>query len=489
MITDFTDYQELYWDTNGNGWTQKFDSVTARVHFMDSSIKKAYEESWCYVGKYGTKGSERCTIAEIEDGVSFTASGLKKYENLTFDTQFNAGTFTIPEPEVSYAYLYMFLVCLGVCGAILIRPIVKFLKSREKAKYYKGIFVKPEYQPCKDYSLAEMAEVFIGTKKDVKVGILLDLIVRKKISLVKKESKIFKTEKWAIKVLETEGMSIEELAVLAILNGGSEVEDGETVEIRTQTANSTLISLAKKFDSTVLAALKKDGLVENKYKIRGQSSMAGATILWIFFIIWGMPFLMVFGAFFTEIFGRAAFGKIAYGKETFVALSIISVIATFVAISILKSKQKKFEGHTKKGLEMSRYMDGLKLYIKMAEADRLKFLQSVEGAEVSSEGIVKLYEKLLPYAAVFGVEESWMKELEKYYKLEEVASPDWFVAGVTAAELSRVMRSASASIVRASTPVSSGGISGGGGSSSGFSGGGGGGFSGGGGGGGGGHGR
>ena len=58
-------------------------------------------------------------------------------------------------------------------------------------------------------------------------------------------------------------------------------------------------------------------------------------------------------------------------------------------------------------------MDGAKLYIGMAEADRLKMLQSVEGADVTNEGVVRLYEKLLPYAAVLGLEDSWMAELEK----------------------------------------------------------------------------
>ncbi|MBR0480035.1 DUF2207 domain-containing protein, partial [Candidatus Saccharibacteria bacterium] len=89
VITDFKEYQELYWDTNGNGWAQKFNSVTARVHFLDSAILDSYAgKSWCYVGKYGESGQERCTISEIADGVSFTANNLKSYENLTFDTEF-----------------------------------------------------------------------------------------------------------------------------------------------------------------------------------------------------------------------------------------------------------------------------------------------------------------------------------------------------------------------------------------------------------------
>lgn len=107
-------------------------------------------------------------------------------------------------------------------------------------------------------------------------------------------------------------------------------------------------------------------------------------------------------------------------------------------------------------------------------------LQSVEGADTSAEGIVKLYEKLLPYAAVFGLEESWMKEMKEYCKVEEIEEPDYLMQGIAISEISRGLRNAATIATTSSTMSSSGG-----GSSSGFSGGGGGGFSGGGGGGGG----
>ena len=125
-------------------------------------------------------------------------------------------------------------------------------------------------------------------------------------------------------------------------------------------------------------------------------------------------------------------------------------------------------------------MDGLKLYIEMAEADRIKLLQSVEGADTSAKGIVKLYEKLLPYAAIFGLEESWMKEMKEYCELEEITEPNYLMAGYAASEVIRSLRSAATYATNSTVMSSSGG-----GSSSGFSGGGGGGFSGGGGGGGG----
>ena len=115
----------------------------------------------------------------------------------------------------------------------------------------------------------------------------------------------------------------------------------------------------------------------------------------------------------------------------------------------------------------------------MAEKDRLEFLQSVKTADTSEEGIVKLYERLLPYAALFGVEKSWMNELEQYYDAAQIERPDWIAEGFTFSAIHSAMSSAVSRPIDTSSSSGSGG-------SSGFSGGGGGGFSGGGGGGGGG---
>ncbi len=491
VVTDFESYQELYWDTNGTGWRQSFDKVTARVHFDEETSSAFTGKSWCYVGKYGQSGSDRCEINQLADGVEFTASELDSYENLTFDAELAAGSFTIPEPEVSYSLVVALLVVIVVCGLCLISPIRKLLKTREKIRYYKGLFVAPEYQPAKGYSLAEMAGVYIGRKKDMKVGILLDLVVRKKIALVKKEKKKFGGENWAIRVLDLTGLRVEELAVLAILNGGAEVEVGSIVSIQKQVASSALIRLAQKFDKTVEGDLKRDKLVEKDFRVRTMSTETGGVVSIVTAVIMGFVFgaPMAIGLLDELVVEpETKIGKVLYGEEFLPFVILAVVMMTIVAIVMLGNKTKKFGRHTLEGLKMSRYMDGLKLYIQMAEAERLEFLQSVARVDVSSEGIVRLYEKLLPYAAVFGLEKSWMGELEKYYQLEEVTSPDWVTTGLVTDEFLRAVRNAGTYASQAGA-VSSGGISGGGGFSSSSSGGGGGGFSGGGGGGGGGGGR
>ena len=63
------------------------------------------------------------------------------------------------------------------------------------------------------------------------------------------------------------------------------------------------------------------------------------------------------------------------------------------------------------------HLDGLRQYLTLAEADRLRVLQSPSGA-LSRPGPVETYlldEKLLPWAVVFGVEREWLAHLKIAY--------------------------------------------------------------------------
>ena len=473
VVTDFGDYQELYWDTNGNGSLQRFDKVTARVHFEDPDWWTG--ESWCYVGKYGESGQDRCKITKMEDGAEFVAENLRAKENLTFDMEIKAGSFTVPEPESNYVYVWLTVVLGVVCALCIGLAVKKFAGTREKARYYKGLFVKPEYQSHEEYSLPEMAEVYLGKKKDMKVAMLLDLAVRRKIEF-KKEGK-----KWEIVVKSLEGVGVEYVDLLMILNDGDKPSEGDTIKVERHTASSALVALKKAMENGIVADLKRDELVEKNYKFGKSNSSVVANVVVTTIIL--VPVLVMIGlvilSTFDQVLGLSGGGRLVFSEYFYLVAFLMILFATIITLCLVEAAAK-YTGRTMKGLEMSRYMDGLKMYIEMAEAERMKMLQSVEGADTSPEGIVKLYEKLLPYAAVFGLEESWMKEMKEYCRVEEIEEPDYLMQGLAAYEISRSLRNA-ASYASAATVMSSSG----GGSSSGFSGGGGGGFSGGGGGGGG----
>ena len=58
--TDVTRYfadtsdDEFYWDVNGTGWSQKFDSVTARLHLGTGISSQTTDNNACYYGQFGS---------------------------------------------------------------------------------------------------------------------------------------------------------------------------------------------------------------------------------------------------------------------------------------------------------------------------------------------------------------------------------------------------------------------------------------------------
>ncbi|MDX2025638.1 DUF2207 family protein, partial [Microcella sp.] len=137
---------------------------------------------------------------------------------------------------------------------------------------------------------------------------------------------------------------------------------------------------------------------------------------------------------------------------------------------------------TAEGAELVDHLKGLEVYIELAEADRLRVLQSPQGAErepvdpTSRDERLKLIERLLPWAVLTGHERDWAEQLGEFYA--EGESPSWFSStrafsiGSFAAGVGSVSSTLSSSYSGSS---SSGGSSGGGSSGGGGGGGGGGG--------------
>src|SRR5690606_31228999 len=143
---------------------------------------------------------------------------------------------------------------------------------------------------------------------------------------------------------------------------------------------------------------------------------------------------------------------------------------------------------TDEGLALRRYLEGLKMYIEVAETERLKMLQSPEGAEkVAVLGIdsgdtkqrVVLYERVLPYAMFFGLEKEWSEQLGVYYE-QLCEQTSWYgsSSSFNPAAFTSSMHALSVTTATygTSTSSSTGGSSGGGSSGGGGGGGGGGGW-------------
>lgn len=101
------------------------------------------------------------------------------------------------------------------------------------------------------------------------------------------------------------------------------------------------------------------------------------------------------------------------------------VVMSFVAFLVLLSSIYGFSKHTvltAEGARTYEYLQGVKEFIRVAEADRLRMLQSYSGAERRQDGtadVIHVYERLLPYAILFGMEDEWGDVLERAYAHEQ----------------------------------------------------------------------
>lgn len=496
VVLDFEDgfkkWQELYWDANGNDWQQRFDNVTARVHMGEDIAEKFTGETSCYVGGYGESGQDRCTTKEYNEeievsddftvvrSVEFSAKRLMRGETLTFVMEFDDDTFAPAPQHFDYTIVVSMAGIILLGGGMIALIIVRLKATSEKRKYYAGLFVKPEYTPAKDLTVAEMAENHIGrgTNGDARVATLLELAVSHKIEMVKTEKDgAFgkKKTQWMIRI-KTDTLNKQQATILKILAGSdTPLHKGQEIYVKSHTATSELAELSTRFGTSIKASLEKKGLLEKKEKgFHAHSILPYATAFWFF--AWMFIIIII-----LNNMDEKPYMTLVGGLPALIVLISIWLVI-LIASLIVAVKTHQFLTHTKKGLEYSRYLDGLKMYMQMAEADRIKMLQSVKGADTTHQGVVKIYEKLLPYAAIFRMEKSWLEELSHYYEFADVTAPVWYmgIGAFSAREFSSAMMAANSSL---SSTITHSTISN---SSSGFSGGGGGGFAGGGGGGGGG---
>ncbi|MBQ6320604.1 DUF2207 domain-containing protein [Candidatus Saccharibacteria bacterium] len=419
--------QELYWDTNGTGWSQSFSNLSATVHLSADLTSAFTQDTACYVGVYGAGGTEatsRCQTTQDAEAntITFSATDLAARENLTLVLGFAPDTFVVPKDLSAYFTAAGIALLAGVFAFFKIRA-GKRAKARNAEKLALAKSPKPvQYTPPSHLTVAESQKLWLNANYlDAKVASLMELAVHHHIELerAEKTSKILKHKSyvWKIHCKSLSGISREQAIVLEILNGGNSVQDGDTIEVKTQKYSSKLERLSRSFDTETKTSLRQKGLFSEKKDQK---------------------------------------------------------------LSILAAKYNKYEERTLKGIETSNYLDGLEEYIKLAEKDRIKFLHSVKTADTSPQGLVKLYEKLLPYAIIFKCEDSWLAELNQYYQMPEVGDPDWLMAGyIMSGSDFRTFRTATMSSISSATAAEAS-------SSSGSSGLGGGGFSGGGGGGGGG---
>lgn len=399
VIKDSGDYQELYWDVNGTGWTQRFENVSATITFDDSVKNDFSNEIVCFAGGEGS--TKNCSSKNIEDNIlAFSEQNLSSYQTLTFAVKFKQGSFS-PYEKSSFAnfldvgFLAATLAILGFAIYLLYR-IIKDGRSEKTNKP-----IVPQYLPPKNINVLGASKLLFASQAKMS-AIILELAANGYIEIHENEVKGFlgKKKEYTLKLINRDAKdSLHKEILDSLFKGKSEyiIKNNDT-----KTGQELYSDI-----NTYLTNFEKRVFYKSNKKFEKLNAISFA--LCIIGLIIGS---MAIGGLMENLGSDLYFLPVV----SLIVLLIINIIA--LGISPLSLK----------GSEMKEYLLGLKMYMKMAEADRLKYLQSVEGAEriISNEGgaKVKLYEKLMPYASIFGIEKSWNRVLEVEYG---DYTPDWYV--------------------------------------------------------------
>jgi uncharacterized membrane protein YgcG len=478
-----TDDDEFYWDTNGLQWGQPFGEVTATVNLRDG-LAGALQSTDCYFGASGE--GDGCEITDNGDGtVTARVADVGPYQNMTIALGFPAGTFA-PANFSIFDYLPIpgIVGILGTIGAALSALVLRFTKLRDARGT--GIIIA-QYEPPADMDPFLAANIVKAPKRGMAAAIM-DLAVKRKLRIVERPGGgLFGGTDFGVQQVDPEnGVSTLSGSEVTVMDALFSPFGGRFFSFRTPglitlgnaTATQTPAAEVKwlQKNDTVLGrqvvALTKAAAAQALSSGLRKKGAGAATLLVVaFVIIAGLGFLMTSIASQTEI--AIALGVIGINGIVWVGIGLVAIVAGRKPL-------------TAEGAKLKEHLLGLKEYIRLAEADRLQMLQSVTGAErapiagtTDNAQIIKVYEKLLPYAVLFGLEKEWAGELGKYY---DQSPPDWysgsnmsaFNAGAFAAGVGSISSSVASSFSGSSSSSSSGG-SGGGGSSGGGGGGGGGG--------------
>lgn len=317
----------------------------------------------------------------------------------------------------------------------------------------RGVII-PEYLPPRGIPLL-LSSVIGGRTAKATPAQILDLAVSGKLRVLEVEGSGFSRKPaYALEYVTDDGADADETEFLHAIFG-FELTPGErrTLKRPDQRAVQRITTLMKRVRTDATAEGYRRRLPAGRMFLIATAAVIASAV--------------------SAVFGALSIGDAVGGvlPGLCIALGILGLVPVIIALSHVPLEPR--------GAELREYLKGLEMYIALAEQERLRYLQSPQGAErlpVNTDDraqLVKLNERLLPYAVLFGNEKKWAQELGRYYE-ELGQQPSWY-GGRGAFNAALFANSIGSVSVSASSAYSASGGGSGGSASSGGGGGGGGG--------------
>ena len=446
-----TDADEFYRDINGTDWEQPFAEVTARLR-LDPGLESAALDgaAACYVGAQGS--TTRCDIARSGGGgaplmYEAGATGLGPGENVTIAVGLATGTF-VPG-EVVRTPIEQFSVdaapmlaasSLGAVGLALAGVGTALLaRRRGRDAPGRGVIV-PEYEPPADVDVLEGAELVNRRGAGIPAA-LLDTAVAGHLCIIEMPDRPSELE---LEFVTGERATPLRSAVLRAVFGDTP-------------SPGTRVVLGADRQDVAKALQKLPSAASAELRARGWTSRqrAGAGVA---------AGLLAVGAFVVSVLVVILAAQGTAPAWWQIAAVPATVVVGIVAFVLLRYRDRI----TDAGAPARDHLRGLRDYLQLAEADRLRVLQSPEGAERrridpgDASEVLHLYERLLPWAVVWGVEKEWAHALDTRVR-EAGGDLSWYAGtqGFSSAAFTTTLGSMRTASTPVTTSSGSGSFSGG----------------------------
>jgi hypothetical protein len=448
QIGFFVDHDELYWNAIGTGWDFAIERGSVEVRLPEAvPVERMAAEG--YTGPQGGRGADYSARVNAPGVARWQLTErLQPHEGLTIVLSFPKGIVAEPTQADRARWVLAdnrgVLVALVGCALLLVYVVRRW---RQIGRDPDPGVVIARYEPPKERSPAELR--FLKRRRyDMRcfTSDLLSSAVEGGVR-IEREDRFLLGDRWQIERIAGGGTGrFPSVAALigALFRGGADTLD-----------------LAKENATRLMAA----GQAHRKYLSAR---------------LHGSHFKRNLGSVGVAVLIGVATGFIAFAfSDGGGAPLIVAIIVLMVLVVALFGYL--VEAPTPEGRKLLDEIEGLKLYLSVAERDELA---SMQGPSSPPPLDAERYEALLPYAVALDVEEAWTRKFTAAVGAAAAAAATarmvWY-HGAHTGDLGGLVKAVSSglssSIASASTPPGS------------SSGGGGGGFSGGGGGGGGGGGR
>lgn len=399
-INYFDDYDELYWNVTGNAWAVPIEASAAEV-ILPGRAQTEKIRLACFAGLLGSVDS--CDFRNFEASAGsggeavFSQGKLGAGQGLTVVVGFPKGLVNRQSFWQGAAYVLQDNWILAL--PLLVFGLMFYLwRTRGRDPKGSGVIVA-QYEAPDNLTAAEVGAIVdnIVQNKDVTAAII-QLAVKGylKISKVKTRGFLTVSDDWQLERLKFADDSLnyfekEIMRRLFSYDDTAAEDSSKTTELPVK-RSVTLGVLQNKFYKDMEeikkqiyeSAVSKGYYSKNPEKERRNYLSVGFFVA--FFSIWSSGF---FGGY-------------------FVASALVSAAIIMIFAFIMPAR-------TKKGADAKDAILGLKMYLSVAEKDRINFHNAPEKTP-------ERFEKLLPYAMALGVESQWAKQFEGIYN----RNPSWY---------------------------------------------------------------